>query len=216
MKSAIFWDIRPCSTLKVNFNVDFQRTTRSYIPEDSTLHNHPCENLRSYIIIIIIIIIIIHLFRRKCLKININIPLYTDQSDCTVLNVGILSLNFIQYMEDMKNSIFWDITPCRPLKVNRRFGGTCYLHPQDRRWAKQDTGMKQVAGMEETYCIETSVDFRRTTRRYKLQDRTLHNHRCENLKSCTGDIFRLSLFSVDSVPSVVQEAPPTVLRLIVS
>jgi hypothetical protein len=24
----------------------------------------------------------------------------------------------------MKSSIFWDITPCGPLKVNLRFGGT--------------------------------------------------------------------------------------------
>jgi hypothetical protein len=24
----------------------------------------------------------------------------------------------------MMSSIFWDITPCSPLKVNRRFGGT--------------------------------------------------------------------------------------------
>jgi hypothetical protein len=30
----------------------------------------------------------------------------------------------------MKNSIFWDGTPCNPLKVNRRFGGTCY-HLED-------------------------------------------------------------------------------------
>jgi hypothetical protein len=27
----------------------------------------------------------------------------------------------------MKNPIFWDMTPRRPVKVNRRFGGT-YLH----------------------------------------------------------------------------------------
>jgi hypothetical protein len=26
-------------------SVDFQRTTRHYISEDSTLHNHRCENL---------------------------------------------------------------------------------------------------------------------------------------------------------------------------
>jgi hypothetical protein len=26
--------------------------------------------------------------------------------------------------------IFWDITPCSPLKVSRRFGGKCYLHFQ--------------------------------------------------------------------------------------
>jgi hypothetical protein len=32
----------------------------------------------------------------------------------------------------MKSSIFWDITPCSPLKVNWRFGGTCRLHPQGR------------------------------------------------------------------------------------
>jgi hypothetical protein len=30
-------------------SVDFQRTTRGYIPEDSTLYNHRCENLKSYI-----------------------------------------------------------------------------------------------------------------------------------------------------------------------
>jgi hypothetical protein len=34
MKSTIFWDITPCSPLKV----DFQRTTRRYVPENST----PC------------------------------------------------------------------------------------------------------------------------------------------------------------------------------
>jgi hypothetical protein len=27
----------------------------------------------------------------------------------------------------MNNSKFWYITPCGPLKVNRRFGGTCYI-----------------------------------------------------------------------------------------
>jgi hypothetical protein len=30
----------------------------------------------------------------------------------------------------MKNSIFWDVTPCSPLKVSRRFGGTYHLHLQ--------------------------------------------------------------------------------------
>jgi hypothetical protein len=29
-------------------SVDFQQTTRRYIPEDSTFHNHRCENLKSY------------------------------------------------------------------------------------------------------------------------------------------------------------------------
>jgi hypothetical protein len=30
-------------------SVDTQRTTRRYIPEDGTLHNHRCENLKSHI-----------------------------------------------------------------------------------------------------------------------------------------------------------------------
>jgi hypothetical protein len=29
-------------------SVNFQRTTRRYIPEDITLHAHLCENLNSY------------------------------------------------------------------------------------------------------------------------------------------------------------------------
>jgi hypothetical protein len=32
----------------------------------------------------------------------------------------------------IKVSIFWNLAPCSPLKVNRRFRGT-YLHPQGRR-----------------------------------------------------------------------------------
>jgi hypothetical protein len=33
----------------------------------------------------------------------------------------------------LQSSIFWNITPCSPLDVNRRFGGTYHLHPQGRR-----------------------------------------------------------------------------------
>jgi hypothetical protein len=33
----------------------------------------------------------------------------------------------------MKNTLFWNITPCSPLKANRRFGGTCRLSLQGRR-----------------------------------------------------------------------------------
>jgi hypothetical protein len=33
----------------------------------------------------------------------------------------------------MKSTIFWDITPCRRLSVNRRFGGTYCLHIHGRR-----------------------------------------------------------------------------------
>jgi hypothetical protein len=37
--------------------------------------------------------------------------------------------------------------------------------------------------MEAIFSSETSVDFQRTTRRYIPEGSTLHNHRCENLKS---------------------------------
>jgi hypothetical protein len=33
----------------------------------------------------------------------------------------------------MKSSIFWDITPYVPFKINRHFGGTCSFHRQGRR-----------------------------------------------------------------------------------
>jgi hypothetical protein len=39
----------------------------------------------------------------------------------------------------MKSINFWDITPCGPLNVNRRFGGTYGLHHQGRRIAQQET-----------------------------------------------------------------------------
>jgi hypothetical protein len=43
------------STLKMEaicsseMSVETQRTTRRHIPEDDTIHNHRCENLKSYI-----------------------------------------------------------------------------------------------------------------------------------------------------------------------
>jgi hypothetical protein len=93
-RTTFFWDITPCSPLKVNrcfggthslyhhsrrisraslllafmlvsclaysltlkvetirsseTSIDFQRTERRYIPDDSTLYNHRCEYLKSY------------------------------------------------------------------------------------------------------------------------------------------------------------------------
>jgi hypothetical protein len=60
----------------------------------------------------------------------------------------------------IKSSIFWDITPRSPLKVNRRFGGTC---------RPIFTALK----MEVPRSSETSVDFQRSTRRYIRDNRTL-------------------------------------------
>jgi hypothetical protein len=46
----------------------------------------------------------------------------------------------------MKNSIFWHTMSRIPLKINRRFGGICHIHLQDRRIRKQETNVKGEAG----------------------------------------------------------------------
>jgi hypothetical protein len=85
-----------------------------------------------------------------------------------------------------KGSIFWDVKPCNPLKVNRRFGGNMAC-PSSRSKNKRNKKpvWKQVATLKvETACSsETSVDFQRTTWRYIPEDRTIHNNWCENLKN---------------------------------
>jgi hypothetical protein len=57
------------------------------------------------------------------------------------------SVSVSEQLLSAKNTIFWDITPCSPSNVNRRFGGT-------------------VPEMKAIYSSETPVDFQRTTRRY--------------------------------------------------
>jgi hypothetical protein len=86
------------------------------------------------------------------------------------------------------SSIFWDITPCSQLKVNRRFGGTYRLSLQSRRicQARNQESLPHVftlvsclaysstLKMEATCSSETLVDFQLTTRYYSLEARTLH------------------------------------------
>jgi hypothetical protein len=98
--------------------------------------------------------------------------------------------------ERNKSAIFWNITPCSPLSVNRRFGGTYRLHLQGlknklsnhsachllSRWFLAEVIFSTLK-MEAICSSETSVDTQLTTRRYFPEDGTLHNHRCENLKS---------------------------------
>jgi hypothetical protein len=98
----------------------------------------------------------------KGLKLRVKITIFSDETPCTLIDVwkrfeGIyvhvkLGLNSIKCnnvfsnkmkllhvgFEDltavvMKSTIFWDITPCSPLSVNWRFGGTYRLHLQGRR-----------------------------------------------------------------------------------
>jgi hypothetical protein len=53
--SAYFCTLKMEVIFSSETSADIQRTTRSYIPEDYNLHNHRCENLKSYVYIIVII-----------------------------------------------------------------------------------------------------------------------------------------------------------------
>jgi hypothetical protein len=63
------------------------------------------------------------------------------------------------------SSIFWDIPPSRPLKVNRRFEGTnrllatCFMLISCLPYSS-------ALSMKAAYTSETPVDFQRTTRRH--------------------------------------------------
>jgi hypothetical protein len=44
-----------------------------------------------------------------------------------------LLVSFRQINLISKCSVFWDVTPCSPVKFNRRFGGICRFHLKGRR-----------------------------------------------------------------------------------
>jgi hypothetical protein len=69
----------------------------------------------------------------------------------------------------MKSIIFWDITPCSPVRVNWRFGGTYRLHLQGRRISRASRALLVT-------CVHAAllpVDFQRTTRLYIPENGTL-------------------------------------------
>jgi hypothetical protein len=96
----------------------------------------------------------------------------------------------------MKSTIFWDMTSCRPLKVNWRFGGTYRLH--------LESGISRVGSppafplvfcsaysplkMEAICSSATSVDFQRARRRYIPEDRVLHTL-CYRFRGFRGNDF---------------------------
>jgi hypothetical protein len=83
----------------------------------------------------------------------------------------------------MKSKTFWDITPCSPLSVNRRFGGTYRLHLQQMLATSFHSGFFlklyfSTLKMEAICSSETSVDTQRTTWCYIPEDCTLQLNRC--------------------------------------
>jgi hypothetical protein len=93
----------------------------------------------------------------------------------------------------MKSINFWDITPCSPLSVNRRFGETYRLPLPGRRnnFRRMLLATCLLAGfllklflplkMEAICSSETLVDTQRTARRYIPEVDTLHRQPEANL-----------------------------------
>jgi hypothetical protein len=84
-----------------------------------------------------------------------------------------------------KNPIFWDITPCSPLKVDRRFGVSYRIHLQVRRISQarnqhearsKQSSASSILKVEAIYSSETSEDYTAIP-----GDKAVHNHSCENL-----------------------------------
>jgi hypothetical protein len=69
----------------------------------------------------------------------------------------------------MNSAIFWDITPCSPLKFNRRFGRTFLLHLQGRRISQARKQPEKKDG----YIFLRNVEL--TTRRYIPEDGTVYS-----------------------------------------
>jgi hypothetical protein len=122
---------------------------------------------------------------------------FWDMTSCSLVNVRFEVLTLMV----MKSSVLWDISPCRPLKINRSFGGTFRLHLQCRRisQAKLATCLMLVCclsypsiqKMEAACSFETSLDIQRTTRHYIPEVRNLQRGKC----LATFRRSMLSLFS---------------------
>jgi hypothetical protein len=74
----------------------------------------------------------------------------------------------------MKSTTFWDITPCRPLKFNRRFKGTYYVCFPPAFTLVSCSAYYSTLKMEAICSSETSVAIQRITRPYIPEDSTLY------------------------------------------
>jgi hypothetical protein len=72
----------------------------------------------------------------------------------------------------MESTIFWDITPCSPLKVKRLFGEIYRLHFQGKPpdFPLVCCSVYLTLKMEAICFSKISVKFQRTTRRYISED----------------------------------------------
>jgi hypothetical protein len=86
-------------------------------------------------------------------------------------------------IETLKSNVFWDITPCIPLKVNRSIQRTLSLPPAFKFVSRSAYSL--TLKMEKSFSSETSDDFQWTT-----EGSIPHNQNCEDLKSCWHVVTR--------------------------
>jgi hypothetical protein len=113
-----------------------------------------------------------------------------------------------------RRSVFLNVRPCSPVKLNWRFGGTCRFHLQDRR---ESQTRNHASSFMLVSCLaysstlttgaicsfEMSLDFHRNTRFCNSEDISLYNHRCGNLKSNMSDCCSESRFCFCELCSVL-------------
>jgi hypothetical protein len=92
--------------------------------------------------------------------------LYTSKFDNNLHSLTYVEFEVLRAVV-IKSTIFWDITPCSPLKVNRCFGGTYRLLLQSRRISR--------ARNQRESRWQAMLDIQRTTGHYIPEYSTLHS-----------------------------------------
>jgi hypothetical protein len=72
-----------------------------------------------------------------------------------------------------RKNVFWDVTPCRPVEVYRRFRGSYFLHLQSMRETSSILNGMNMLHLYAVRSTERLVDFYRTIRRHIQEDFTI-------------------------------------------
>jgi hypothetical protein len=78
----------------------------------------------------------------------------TQETSCSlnaVMDISLLETNWITIV--VKSSNFWEITPCSPLKDDRRFGGIYRLHLQGQRISRAKSQSESKWQAEQSACL---------------------------------------------------------------
>jgi hypothetical protein len=90
----------------------------------------------------------------------------------------------------LKTTIFWDITPCSPLRINRHFGRTYCLHLlASCSHAGPCSAYFLTLKMEAICSSERSVDSRRTTWHYIPEDGTLSSWWLQDVNGAHTELY---------------------------